>query len=1003
MVFKPQFSIVILLALTVFVTPYRTYGQLMAIRKQFVNPPDKYKPGVYWYFMDGNMNTQSIKKDLEAMKSAGIGSVLFLEVNVGIPRGNVDFLSDSWYSLLGYAIREAKQLGITVSLGIGPGWQGSGGPWVKASQSMQLLVASETTVSADDPKQVVLPVPDPPKPFFGEGGLPGDFKKARSAYYEDVTVLAFPEQENDARLNDYQAKALFYRAPYSSGTVVPFLSPVSGTDNYKAIPESEIINLTDKMDHDGKLNWHPKVGKWLVMRFVSRNNGAITRPAPVPGLGFESDKLDTAALKMHLDAYIGKILKYIGPDTSHAAGGLKTLHMDSWEAGSQNWTQKFREEFIKRRGYDPLKYFPAYYGHVVETAEKTERFLWDVRQTAQELVFENHAGYVKKYAKARGFNLSIEPYDMNPTSDLDLGSIADVPMAEFWSKGFGFNSSYSVIEATSIGHILGKPVIQSESFTAQDEGWKQYPGSMKNQGDWALAAGINKFFFHTFENQFLPDSLRPGATMGPYGVHWDRNQTWWPMVGAYHTYLARCQYVLQQGRPVADILYLTPEGAPDVFVPPLSAIKGDSIGDRKGFNFDGCTGNQLMRATVSGHTIQFPGGAQYKVLVLPSTGTITPELLAKIETLVKAGAVIVGKRPLSSPSLVNYPACDEKVAELGKKIWGNADTPEKLTYSKYGEGTVVNGGEADKLDGKLYPYYETVASILKNLNYTEDFTADGPVRYTHRTSADWDIYFVSNTTTRPINFKAGFHTTKGAPEIWDAVTGKVTRLSHFTRGAQQTSIPLKLHAYESCFVVFSKDFKWKAIPGATIVKSDTISKLNYNWDVSFDPKWGGPKHTEFKELKDWTQMPDQGIKYYSGIATYTKTFTFNGLNPKNTPVYLDLDEVKNMARVTLNGKDIGVVWTAPWRIDITAALRRGNNILKVEVANLWINRLIGDEKLPYDGPKDGKWPEWLLNGQPRPGKRYTFTTTSQYSADSPLQASGLLGPVSIVKEYVVTP
>jgi hypothetical protein len=234
--------------------------------------------------------------------------------------------------------------------------------------------------------------------------------------------------------------------------------------------------------------------------------------------------------------------------------------------GAQNWTPRFREEFKKRRGYDPLPYYPVYAGNVVGSVEVSERFLWDLRQTAQELVLENHAEHVKVYGKRNGLQLSIEPYDMNPTADLELGSVADLPMAEFWSRGLGFNSSFSCIEATSIGHVNGKSLIAAEAFTAQDnEGWKQYPGAMKNQGDWAFATGINRFVYHTFQNQFLADSLRPGATMGPYGVHWDRNQTWWPMVGAYHNYISRCQYVLQQGRTVADILYLTPEGSPHVF------------------------------------------------------------------------------------------------------------------------------------------------------------------------------------------------------------------------------------------------------------------------------------------------------------------------------------------------------------------------------------------------------------------------------------------------------
>ncbi len=980
-------------------------GQITALRNRFINPPDKYKPGVYWYFMDGNMNAESIKKDLEAMKSAGIGNAIFLEVNVGVPRGNVDFLSERWYTLFTYAMKEAKRLGINISLGIGPGWTGSGGPWVKPSQSMQSLVASETIVSAGDKDFIVLPVPAPPKPFFGEGGLPDDFKKARSAFYRDVAVIAFPYAAKNTKIDDYEEKALFYRAPYSSGTVKPFLSS-DVKEKQTGTLVNEVIDLTAKMDANGKLNWKPSSGKWVITRFVSRNNGAITRPAPVPGLGFESDKMDTAALNVQLNAYVGKILRNIGPQDMSTPGGLKTLHIDSWEMSSQNWTQKFREEFIKRRGYDPLKYYPAYYGHIIESAEKSERFLWDMRQTTQELIIENHAAYVKKYAHQHGLNLSIEPYDMNPTSDLDLGSVADVPMAEFWSKGYGFNSTYSVFESTSIGHIEGKSLIQSEAFTAQDnEGWKQHPASMKNQGDWAFAAGLNKLFFHTFENQFLPDSLKPGATMGPYGVHWDRSQTWWPMAGAYHNYLTRCQYLLQQGRTVADILFLTPEGCPNVFIPPASAIKGDTIGDRRGFNFDGCTANQLTKATVRDHEIQFPGGASYKILVLPSVKTITPEALAKIEALVKAGAVVVGPRPLSSPSLVNYPACDELIKETGEKLWGKETDASELTFHQYGNGTVIFGGEAAKIDGPLYPYYETVASILKKLNFTEDFKANDAVRYTHRTAPGWDAYFVSNTTAKTISFNANFRTQIGSPQVWDAVTGKVKNIDHFTLDGQITSVPIQLHAYESCFVVFSKEFKWPAIHGKSNVKTETLSDLSNNWQVAFNPKWGGPKQALFSNLQDWSKMQDESIKYYSGIATYIKTFSINKApqQQKGAAIYLDLGEVKNMARVTLNGKDLGVIWTAPWRVDVSGYLQKGNNVLKIEVANLWANRLIGDEKLPYDGPVNEKWPQWLINGQPRPGKRYTFTTTQQYNASSPLQPSGLIGPVQIIKEQTINP
>jgi hypothetical protein len=786
-------------------------AQLKTVKAHFAHPANQYKPGVYWYFMDGNMSAETITKDLESMKKAGIGNLIFLEVNVGVPSGLVAFLSDKWTSLFVHAEKEARRLGIEITLGIGPGWTGSGGPWVKASQSMQHLVSSQVTVTAGDNKKIVLPVPPPKKPFFGEGGLTPEVKKEWSAYYQDVAVLAFPATEQDKPVKDYEEKALYYRAPYSSGVVRPYMpSPAQNGADKNAVAKSQIIDLTAKMQPDGTLNWRPPAGKWTIMRFVSRNNGAITRPAPVPGLGFEADKFDTVALNYHLDKYVGNLLRKTGRTNKNIKGGLKRLHMDSWEMGAQNWTGLFRQEFIKRRGYDPLKYYPVYAGNIVGSLAESERFLWDLRQTAQELVLDNHARQVKAYAKRNNLSLSIEPYDMNPTADLELGSVADVPMAEFWSKGFGFNSSYSVIESTSIGHVNGKSLIPAEAFTAQDnEGWKQHPASMKNQGDWAFAAGINRFVYHTFQNQFLPDSLKPGATMGPYGVHWDRSQTWWPMATGYHNYVTRSQYVLQQGRTVADVLYLTPEGSPLVFVPPSSAmVGGDTIGDRRGYNFDGCAPGQLMHATVKDHQVVFTGGASYRLLVLPVYESMTPQLLAKIGELVKQGATVVGNPPLRSPSLVGYPACDEKVVALSKMIWGAATVPGSITYYKYGEGVVIWGKPISDNPDKLYPHYDFTAGILKAKGVIEDFKENSDLRYTHRTGAGWDIYFVSNKTDKPVNTVAQFRTVTGSPELWDAVTGKIKKITKFKKDKGSTSVILQLDAYESAFIVFAKENTW---------------------------------------------------------------------------------------------------------------------------------------------------------------------------------------------------
>ncbi len=967
--------------------------QLQVWKQGFTQPPAVARPGVYWYFMDGNLSKQGITADLESMKKAGISNATFLEVNVGIPRGKVDFLSEAWQELFIHAVKESERLGIEITLGIGPGWAGSGGPWVTPAQSMQHLVASVTHVSGNEKKRITLPVPSPKTPYFGEDIFTPGLKKQWNDFYKDVAVLAFPTPVNAQPITDIGEKALYYRAPFTSvAGVKPYLPFPAVYDTLPAaavIAKQRIINLTTALQADGTLQWEVPPGNWTILRFGARNNGAVTRPAPFPGLGFEADKLDTTAMNAHLDHYIGALLRKMGPRDPAATGGLKRLHIDSWEMGAQNWTPHFREEFTKRRGYDPLPFYPVYTGSIVESREISERFLWDLRQTAQELVLENHAGYVKTYAHRHGLSLSIEPYDMNPTADLELGAVADIPMCEFWSKGLGFNSAFSCIEAVSVAHVNGQPVVPSEAFTAQnDEGWKLYPGAMKNQGDWAFAAGINRFVFHTFQSQMLADSLRPGMTMGPYGVHWDRHQTWWPMVDGYHRYLSRCQYLLQQGITAADILYLTPEGAPHVFQPPASALSGDAVlPDRKGYNFDGCAPGQLYKATVQNGRIVFPGGASYRILVLPAVTTITPRLLEKIRSLVLAGAVVTGIPPLHAPGLSGYPACDDTVRAMAAALW-QQPTP--------GKGKVIYSHAPA---GELYPHYDSTAAVLAAMGIPPDLVADENIRYTHRTAPKADIYFISNRSNDPVSSNAVFRSNKGTPQLWDPMTGNIRPLPEFTVAGERTTIPLQLAGGESCFIIFTKEATMKPSSSKNFPGTTEVQTLNGNWQVAFDPKWGGPENITFHTLQDWTQRPESGIKYYSGMATYRKTFDL-AKGGKKAALLLQLGEVHNLARVTLNGKNLGVLWCAPWQADISNVVKEKNNLLEITVANLWPNRLTGDEQLPDDGIKNGQWPEWLLKGQPRSSGRYTFSTWKFYTKDSPLLPSGLLGPVIIQK---VTP
>ena len=446
-------------------------------------------------------------------------------------------------------------MGIKILLGAGPGWCGSGGPWVKPEESMKHLVFSETKISGNKEVNIELPIPEQRSTTW---------HNMKDPYYEDIAVYAVPCSAEPI-IEDINEKALYERDPYSSKpNVKPYLPSLAEYDQgneSSVLNQKDIIDVSKHLEPKGNFVWDAPRGEWTIIRMGIRVTGASTRPSPEPVIGLEVNKMSKEDFENHLKNYTDVLLQKTAPRKEGA--GWTGFHMDSWESGAQNWTEDIVDEFIKRRGYDPEPYFLAYTGRAIGSIEITERFLWDLRQTCKELILENHVEFGKAYAHKNGLELTIEPYDMNPAGDLDLGMIADVIMAEFWSKRFGFHTSFAVLEATSISHISGQPIVGAEVFTANSrEAWQQYPWSMKDQSDWALALGVNRFVYHTFAHKPLGDEHRPGMTMGSIGIHWDRGQTWWPMVEAYHKYISRCSHMMQQGQGVADILYLTPEDAP---------------------------------------------------------------------------------------------------------------------------------------------------------------------------------------------------------------------------------------------------------------------------------------------------------------------------------------------------------------------------------------------------------------------------------------------------------
>lgn len=880
-----------------------------------------------------------------------------------------------------------------------------------------------------------------------------------------------------------------------------------------AIAPGEIMDLSDKLTADGHLDWHAPAGNWVVLRIGYTPTGVNNHPAPVEGTGLECDKFSKAALDAHWAGFMQKVLKDIGP---LAGKTLDSSFIDSYEVGGQNWNADFRKEFEKRRGYDPVKYLPTFTGRVVGNPAVSERFLWDIRRTIADLFAENYYGHFAELCHQYGLKSVVEPYT-GPFDSLQSGAPSDVVMGEFWS---GSQGDPSVKLAASVAHIYGKTLVGAESFTASPEAgrWQNDPYSLKALGDLMYSWGLNRYTFHRYAMQ--PWTNRwPGMTMGQWGFHFERTETWWQQGKAWISYIQHCQFLLQQGHTVADAAYFSGESAPvemRVGDPALPA----------GYDYDEINEDVLLhRAAVDHGRIVLPGGASYAVLILPpSDADMTPDLLKRISALVHDGATVLGPRPRHSPSLDNYPECDEQVTKLADQLWGNCD------------GTTVLENAA----GKGHVYWGTpLAEVFAAQQLPPDFAFTGAsaatrLVYQHRAFGDTNIYFVSNQRRQFDSADVTFRVGGELPELWHPDTGVIEPAPVWRVNNGCTTGHLSFDPAGSVFVVFRRpadaaehiiavsataapdaadtagpkltiqhavyaavdgggqadvtakvssivddgrlsfdvsngelggdaavnhvkelrvDYVYQGKPGhRTVREGGTMTlpgtqtlgaapvwetsvaggvpvvkawangraelqtasgrslhaeaedvpapeELTGPWELSFPPNWGAPASVTLDKLISWTDHTNDGVRYFSGTATYTKTVDIPADRLRSgMELWLDLGAVKNFAEVSLNGQGFGVLWKPPFRVNVTSAAKPGSNQLVVKVTNLWPNRLIGDEQLPADVEWNGKqlaeWPQWMLDGKPSPTGRLTFTTWHHWTKSDTLLESGLLGPVT---------
>jgi len=840
---------------------------------------------------------------------------------------------------------------------------------------------------------------------------PGDIQLSPAARVE-----CYPEKSLQKVCQYAQPRYDFYTWP---GEAEPDVSGLT-------IKPDAVRNLSKLMAADGTLRWDVPAGDWIVLRTALTPTGTKNGPAPPEATGFEVDKMNRVPLRSHFDAYVGNLL---GRLPASDRKSWKHVVADSYEKGPENWTDGFGADFQKRYGYDPLPFLPVMTGRIVGSVDQSDRFLWDLRRLVADRIAQDYVGGLRDLCHEHGMKMWLENYGHwgFPAEFLQYGGACDEIAGEFWADGdfleqrdtgylgARYLGRYELRDASSAANIYGKPVTWAEAFTG-GPAFINSPRDLKARGDWAFCQGINQFMLHVNIHQ-PTDDKPPGINAG-FGSEFNRNKTWFEQSKAWIDYLRRCTVLLQTGKHVADVAYFISEDAPKMVGPQQPALP-------PGFDYDFINADVIEhRLAVKAGRLVLPDGMSYRLLVLPESATMRPELLKKIRELVKAGATVIGTPPSRSPSLENFPMCDIEVQTLAREVWGKAQQPGE---HRFGKGRVFWGKSLD--------------AIFVELGLKPDFETTAKLGFTHRHSADADIYFVANPKAESLTTTTVFRAGDKAPELWWPDSGRIERPPVYDVTDGVVRLPLNFGPAGSVFVVFREkaapkserivsvthdgeeilgtrmkpeaiqppsdsgadafplqltrsatgqitaqggeagDYELKFADGHTrplTVSTAAPMAITGPWEVNFPPGWGAPEKIMFDQLTDWTKRSEEGIKYFSGKATYRRTFDISGsaLRAPHSELILDLGKVNDIAVVRVNGRELGTLWQPPYRVDISAAVKPGANSLEVDVVNTWKNRLVGDAALPVK-------------------QRYTSITAATVKKKSPLQPAGLIGPVTI--------
>jgi len=981
------------------------------IEADFINPRNDAKVQTWYHWINGHLSKEEITKDLEDMKDVGIGGFILFNAAEGMqgtPPGNAPYYSDEFWDIFIHTKKEAKRIGLEMGIMNAPGWATSGGPWNTPEHGMQEVVWTEEKVSGPSRFSGKLSIPEPVL------GLERDMKRdtvfnkryympreALKGYYNDIVLLAFPTPEGELSGNPYRIEKWWNKAGYAR------LKDYFSKDSRTA-PAGEVVNLdkiidiSNKLDNEGILNWDVPEGNWTILRVGYQPTGRSNHPAPVGGKGLEVDKLSAKAVDIHFQEAVMKLVNAGGEDLRDV---ISTVILDSYEAGHQNWTKGFEDEFKQSCSYD-IKYFlPAITGRIVGSISETENFLWDFRKVLSDMMDENYYKRFQTLAHQNGLSFGAEHYgNYGNFDDFNAGAYVDVSSSEFWAKTNRRAGEAKL--ASSTAHTYGRKLVAAEAFTGRiADIFETNPRDIKAQGDWFFTKGINHFWLHGYTHD--PYQKRPGIGLGGYGVHFRRQNTWWKYSHGWFEYMNRAQYMLQQGYPHMDILVYVGEDA-TVAPKPVEQIYPQIP---FGYDYDFCNRDILEKAKVRGGKIVLPQGQEYSILVVMDNEYCRPAVLETLSVLVKSGAILVGAKPAGIPTLADHEHAKNTFNEQTRLLWGKADG-KTITKNKYGKGLVYWGkpvGEVFKtLD--IMPDFEF--TLKSDGNYGETLFPGNGIEFIHRQTAATDVYFVSNQHNKSKTIEAIFRIANKTPELWNPETGEIIVAPEYRKLSDgRMAVTLDFDETGSVFVVFRQTFHKEPVTRKAGKKKENQLTFNTPWQVSFEGN-EAPGNIEMAALYDISQHDNADVKYFSGTIIYKNRIDISKVELEDAlGITLKLGQVEVAAEVFVNNRSAGVLWKYPYQIDIIDYLKAGENTVRVEVANLWVNRVIGDWELPDDSewvPNTGigsgassgfglaRIPGWVLRGEDSPTGRGAFVGYKwEHLENKKPLPSGLIGPVSI--------